>query len=177
MAARPSSSAAINISYIMKNETKKQIINMLKIDQQAISDFTSNKLTRVDWLDIVVNNTKNIISIFNKHGVAKLKSDGKDVYEAMLVLVLHSGDVDFMTNFLNKLVALPEEEFLKSDIAYITDKICSFKKLPQLYGTQYKVINGKNFFLPIADISKVNHLRANVKLPPIIISPDTYDFN
>ncbi|MFA6446869.1 MAG: DUF6624 domain-containing protein [Patescibacteria group bacterium] len=59
-------------------------------------------------------------------------------------------------------------DFGPKEKAFLTDRICMNNNLPQLYGTQYKLIDGVRSLYDIKDLAKVNTLRESVGLPPLI---------
>ena len=56
-----------------------------------------------------------------------------------MLVVLHSGDVEFLDQSIKNLQNVDPISIQKRDIAYMIDKARVIQKLPQLYGTQYNI--------------------------------------
>lgn len=140
---------------------------MLGDDQLAIKDFSNGKISKEKWTQGVSERMREVANIMASHGIARKDLHGQAAYKAMIALILHSGDLELMRKYLNNHEELSGVSVDISDRATITDKMCVISNKPQVYGTQYKIVNNAVVFGPIEDVSTVNLRRASLGLVPI----------
>lgn len=148
--------------FFIKNMMQK-IINeldtMLLEDQLVLKEFVGGKIEKSKWQERVTKQTSRIKKIFEEFGGAKKKTDGTEAYRAMFILILHSGDVELMEKYLTWHRQSDTKEIELADQAFLIDKIRILSNQPQLYGTQYKIVDSGIVFLPIEDVQDVNRKR------------------
>ena len=141
----------------------QKIINelhaMLLEDQLALKEFVSDKIEKSKLQERVAKQTSRIKKIFKDFGGAKKKTDDTEAYKAMFILILHSGDVELMEKYLTWHRQSDIKEIELTDQAFLTDKIRVLSNQPQVYGTQYKIIDSEIVFLSIEDAQNVNRKR------------------
>lgn len=152
----------------MPEDTKKELILMLKEDQLALKDFYAGKISRESLIKKATEHTTKVIEIFKEFGIARIDSDGEEAYKAMLVLILHSGDIESMQKYLGELKSLGEKSAHPQDRAFVIDKICVLSNKPQVYGTQFrKNEKGEMEPLPIEDEANIDKRRQEIGLKPL----------
>ncbi|MCH8888820.1 hypothetical protein IID26_00110 [Patescibacteria group bacterium] len=149
----------------MTKDIIKELRGLLKNDQEIIAAFSQRKIDRRIWLERVKKNTTRVKQILKQHGIVT-KQYGENTYKAMLVLVLHSGDIPLMKQYL-EMHRQNDSNVERKDEAMLVDKIKVISGGEQMYGTQYKVKNGSVAFLPIRDEKNVDKRRESLGLPSL----------
>jgi hypothetical protein len=140
----------------LNNEDTVTLETMMETDQQAIKDYRSGKITASDLTEI---NRKNVISvkkIITEIGFPTINLTSRKAYRGAVLVILHSGDLEFMDQSIKNLQNANPISIQKKDIAYMIDKTRVIQKLPQLYGTQYNI--DKDGVLKYIDIEKPEDL-------------------
>jgi hypothetical protein len=87
-------------------------------------------------------------------------------HDAWLLVQHADKDRDFQKKCLELIKdAAAKDEVSKTDLAYLTDRVLVAEGKKQLYGTQFKDINGKLEASPIEDEENVDKRRKEVGLP------------
>ncbi len=128
----------------------------METDQQAIKDFRAGKITASDLTEINRMNVGIVKKIISEIGFPTIIITSQKSYKAAVLVVLHSGDVDFLNESIRNLQNADPTSIQKRDIAYMIDKTRVIQKLPQLYGTQYNI--DKDGVLKYIDIEKPEDL-------------------
>jgi outer membrane protein OmpA-like peptidoglycan-associated protein len=104
-----------------------------------------------------------IKNIINKHGLPKLSEVGKRAAKSSLVILAHAykHHADYIENLLPSIKDLCTIGEIDWDYyAIIYDKWCILKNKPQHYGTQYRLVNGKEQIVECdATIEEINKRR------------------
>lgn len=143
---------------------QEELESMLQDDQQDIAAVRSNAISGETWLDRVRERSSVVESLLDTHGMASVRSDRSGAYKAMLVLILHSGDTRLMKKYLKQHQSTDASNVLMQDRAFIEDKIMLEEMGVQLYGTQFKLVDGAVTLLPIFDEKNVDKRRLKIGL-------------
>lgn len=138
---------------------KKDTITLetiLETDQQAIKDFKTGKITASDLTEINRKNVGIVKNIITEIGFPTINLTSQKAYKGAVLVVLHSGDVDFLNKSIKNLQNADPISIQKRDVAYMIDKARVIQKLPQLYGTQYNI--DKDGILKYIEIEKPEDL-------------------
>src|SRR5262249_26015067 len=94
---------------------------------------------------------------------------GKNGANAAWILVQHADhDRAFQKQCLEFLQeAVKKGEATGEQLAYLTDRVRLGEKKKQVYGTQFRVVDGKIQPYPIQDQAEVDKRRKEVVLPPL----------
>jgi hypothetical protein len=93
---------------------------------------------------------------------------GDSAAEAAWLILQHSPLYDWQEEMLPTLEALAARgEIRPGDLALFTDRVLVHRGRPQRYGSQFAVAGGRLVPSPIADVARVDSLRASVGLPPM----------
>lgn len=114
-------------------------------------------------------NIKRLKEIIAEIGWPNCSKVGEDASISAWLLVQHAVfDREFQEQCLNMMMAEPEEEVRKIEIAYLTDRILVAKELPQRYGTQFYKNNetGKNILRDVEDPVNLEVRRKQMGLEP-----------
>lgn len=146
----------------------KDIIAMRDSDQ----DMREKSLEDDSWDEEVdKKNTERMKEIVEKIGWPSISKVGREASEAAWLLVQHADhDVEFQSQCLSLMQRLPVGDVSLQDVALLTDRIRVNKGLSQIYGTQFRQIDGKHVPKDIEDMGNVDKRRAEMGL-------DTLDEN
>lgn len=139
-----------------KQNYTTNLVSLSDTDQQAIKDYKAGKILAPELARINKKNVEIVKHIISKIGFPTIKSTSKNAYKAAVIVVLHSGDIQLLTQSINALQNADETLIDKRDIAYMIDKVRIAQNLPQLYGTQYKI--SKDFDIKYIDIDNPDEL-------------------
>jgi hypothetical protein len=113
-------------------------------------------------------NTAWLKTVVEKHGWPTITLVGRDGAGAAWLLVQHADrDRKFQRQCLDLMAALPKDEVSQSNFAYLTDRVLLAEGKKQLYGSQYKLVDGKLKPRPIEDEANVDKRRSEVGLMPL----------
>lgn len=150
---------------------RQEILQMVKEDQAArkeiLKTLAPDATARRKIADIDRKNTTRMKEIIAKHGWPGKSLVGEDGAHAAWLLVQHADrDRAFQKQCL-KLIerAVKAREATAADLAYLTDRVLVAEKKKQLYGTQFRTIDGKMEPYPIADEKNLDQRRKEAGLP------------
>jgi len=160
------------------NPKLKELIIMYFNDQNDRGNYEEELLHKYDLNKDSIIYTGNVdiinlekLKIILKDSFPKKKEVGRDGMLAIFFVTQHCRDIEFQEFVLAYMEKnLLNDEFENSDYAYLFDRICFNKNIPQKFGTQVKYTNKKNgtvIFHPILDSLNVDSLRKNMGLSPI----------
>lgn len=152
---------------------RRELLKMVKEDQDARKAILKTpspdaparrKITVIDR-----KNTARLKEIVNKHGWPGKSLVGDDGAHAAWLLVQHADrDHEFQKRCLTLLQrAVKTREASAADLAYLTDRVLVAEKKKQIYGTQFRTVDGKMKPYPIADEKNVDSRRKEVGLPTL----------
>ena len=120
--------------------------------------------SRIDW-----RNTARMKLIVDEFGWPTRSMVGKDGAKAAWLMAIHADhDTKFQRKCLDLMkAALKHDEVSAIYVAYLTDRVRTREGRPQVYGTQYGVIDGVRQYFPIEDLKQVGKRRDEVGLPPL----------
>lgn len=143
-------------------EIASEILAMREVDQ----DMRDRNLVDDSWDEEVDRqNTLRMKEMITKIGWPTIPKVGEEASEAAWLLVQHADhDVEFQESCLALMLALPESEASKHDIAYLTDRIRVNRKQGQIYGTQFTQTNGKHIVREIEAPESIDERRLSMGL-------------
>jgi hypothetical protein len=117
--------------------------------------------------DIDVQNTAWMKEIVDKYGWPGKSLIGEDGAQKAWLMVQHADhDRAFQKRCLQLLeTAVKKGEAKPENLAYLTDRVRVGDKQKQIYGTQFREMNGKQEPFPIEDEANVDKRRKEVGLP------------
>ncbi len=152
-------------------ELRRLVGRMINRDQdaraEAVAAMRQGDEDRRNALDrqiaeIDVENRISLRDIFEKHGFPTPEMIGRDGVSSVFLLVQHADDdPDFQARALALAEPLMQRRGMsRQQYAMLTDRVLLARDQPQLYGSQYKVEQGKVVVLPLADPENVDARRA-----------------
>ena len=137
----------------MEKETKYQDIIQALREMFAVDQKMRERAEKEpDFWDYAIDaaNTERLKEIVSRIGWPSVSLVGKEASHQAWLLVQHADkDLAFQEECLRAMLALPEGEVSKHNIAYLTDRIRMNKKVPQLYGTQYLLDQETGLYAPL----------------------------
>jgi hypothetical protein len=156
------------------NDTLRQeLLRMVKEDQDArntalMSQFTDAAALR-QMEEIDRKHLPRLKEIVQQYGWPGRSLVGEDGSHAAWLLLQHADrDRDFQKRCLKLLqAAVKAAEASGAELAYLTDRVRVGDKKKQVYGTQFRQVEGKLEAYPIEDEANVDQRRKEVGLPPL----------
>ena len=152
---------------------RDELLRMAKEDQE-IRDRASraryaDAAINARWAEVDRKNTARLKAIVAERGWPGKGLVGPDGAQAAWLLVQHADrDRDFQRRCLTLLEqAVKAGEASGVHLAYLTDRVRVGDGRPQLYGTQFLTIDGREELQPIEDQAHVDERRKAVGLPPL----------
>lgn len=141
----------------------KEIILASKIDQET--RFLPDPEPRIRKYLIYATDAVHSYRIRNwikDYGYPTLESVGEEALHMFWLLAQHQDhDLVLMEDCLKNCHFAPQDE------AFLTDRVCTVKGVPQIYGTQFKPVNGERTLYPVENMEKVDELRSQKGLEPL----------
>lgn len=164
----------------LNNPKLKELIIMYFNDQYDRGNYEEELLIKygLNKDSILYHGNIDIINleklkIILKDSFPKKKEVGRDGLHAIFYVTQHCRDIEFQEFVLLYMKEnLLKDEFEKSDYAYLYDRVCFNKKIPQQYGTQFEYVSKKNGIIrlhPVVDSLNLDSLRKSMGLSPISI--------
>jgi hypothetical protein len=158
---------------VPKDALRQELLAMVKEDQEARNAALktgfgdSAAARRVEEIDR--KNTARLKEIVAKYGWPGRTLVGDEGAHAAWLLVQHADrDRAFQKDCLVLMRAVVRRgEVSAKDLAYLTDRVLVGENKKQVYGTQFKVADGKMVPSPIEDPANVDKRRKEVGLPPL----------
>jgi len=155
----------------INRRVRKQIVLMHESDQYwrmvCLAGKMDEKLPackKVKAIDL--ENTRKLRQITKKHGFPNADLIGLDVVGNVFTMIIHSSSIEFQKENLPYLrQAAQTNQYIKPEIALLTDKILVAEKKPQIYGTQFRTEAGKMYLEETIEPEKLNERRAEMNLP------------
>lgn len=156
-------------------ELRRRVGRMVNRDQdlrgEAVAAMRQGDEERRKALDrqiaqIDAENRASLRDIFEKHGFPTPEMIGRDGVSSVFLLVQHADDdPDFQARALELAEPLMQRRGMsRQQYAMLTDRVLLAREQPQLYGSQYKVEQGKVSVLPLADPDNVDARRARMAM-------------
>jgi hypothetical protein len=119
-------------------------------------------------LRIDKENTERLAAIVERYGWPTSTLVGRDGANAAWLLVQHADENrKFQRKCLDLMTQAPRDEVSQKDVAYLTDRVLLAEGKKQLYGTQFRMEDGKCKPKSLEDEANVDKRRAEVGLPPL----------
>ena len=140
-------------------EIASEIKAMTDIDQ----DMREKNIQDGEFWDesVDLKNTARMKEIIDKIGWPTISKVGKKASHDAWLLVQHADkDIEFQKHCLGLMKQQPKGEVSLHNIAYLEDRV----RVPQLYGTQFQLIEGKFVPREIEDVENVDQRRKEMGL-------------
>lgn len=154
-----------------KPELQKQLLNMAQQSQQIqarqkskVSETLKNMAT-----DITQLHTQTLNKIVQLQGWPTKEQVTEEGVKAAFELVNHANNLSFQQNMLPFIIQsyMDKQGISGEAVAIFTDKVSIAQGKSQVFGTQADFISGKIVFFQIQNQDSVDHLRAQMGMPPL----------
>jgi hypothetical protein len=156
-------------------QLKQELLKMVEEDQSIRKDVMSSPeeqrpaLTK-EMEAIDTRLTARLKEIVAQNGWPTIALVGAKASQAAATMLIHSPDHDWQTALLPELEALvAKDEIIGSDMALLADKISVSRGELQVFGTQFKRVEGKIVMLPVKNPERLEERRCQYLLPPISV--------
>ena len=148
----------------MNKTLAKKIGMWKKADQKIRLSFNwpkdlknKKKISRLRKIDDA--NYKKIIDLISVYGYPTSKLVGKKAMKSFWLVIQHQNRHPGLQK-----ACLKKCDFGKSEVAYLTDRILVHENKKQIYGTQFKLKNGRYVLCPLRNYTHVSKLRKSAGL-------------
>jgi len=143
----------------------KQLQQMVDVEQN-MRERSQEENTWDETVDI--QNTEQMKQLIATIGWPSISKVGAEGSENAWLLVQHADlDVEFQSLCLNLMKDVPLYDIDPTNIAYLEDRVCVNTGAEQVYGTQFRQVDGRHVPLPIRDIDQVDARRAAMGMDPL----------
>ena len=153
----------------MNEELRTELLARADRDQTARKSLPpAERAGQWEQLIAPVNrdNTARMREIVADHGWPGYALAGVDGAHAAWLLVQHA-PAEFQEECLPLLEdAVGRDDAAPRDLAYLTDRVLMHRGEPQVYGTQYQVIDGRLRLWTVREPETLDQRRAALRLPP-----------
>lgn len=151
---------------------RDELLRMGSLDQTARAgmDVQSMADTIMARASLAIDSvlTRRLDSIVEEHGWPTWTMVGKEAASHAFRIVQHSPSDAFQRRMLALIEsAASAGEATPSDVAMLTDRLRTHDGLPQLYGTQFRIVDGELVPFPIENPEGLDQRRAAVGLVPM----------
>ena len=156
----------------MNDSLRAELLERMEKEQnlrQELIDHPDDIRLLMRMLEADAQNTMWLDEVIEQHGWLTFSLVGEDAAQAAFLIVQHSPANQFQKKCLPLLEeAVHQNEAAMISLVYLTDRIRTFERKPQVYGTQGQPnSDGVIVPLPIEDEEHVDDRRKAVGLEPI----------
>jgi hypothetical protein len=152
----------------MNLELRSRLLEMLETDIKIRQEFSisPDSIKRNTLLELDRIHTAQVKIWFLEYGWLTTDLVGEDGAEAFFMLVQHADQNSaFQNAALEKLeLAVNAKQAKPEFLAFLTDRLRIAAGLPQVYGTQMRVVNDKLEPFEIEDVEQLNTRRSSLGL-------------
>jgi hypothetical protein len=147
------------------DKLRQELLRRMQADQEARKSFLSHSAFK-RMKEIDHDNTERMKEIIKQFGWPGKSLVGTDGANAAWLLVQHADhDPSFQKQCLELLqAAMKKGEATCQQLAYLTDRVLTGENKKQVYGTQFRRVDGKLLPFPIEDEANVDKRRKEVGL-------------
>lgn len=150
---------------------RRELLEMGRVDQEVRQGITPERLQDTAFMRRMMRtdsaHTVRIREILRVHGWPGIGRVGPEAAGAAFLLVQHTADNELQREALRMMQAAPPGDVALPDLALLTDRVRVRQGLPQLYGSQFSVVDGRWVADPIEDVARLDERRASMNLPPM----------
>src|SRR5215469_4282515 len=151
----------------MDPQTYRAIATELLAMAQADQEMRAKAIKDMRQWDASVDqrNTARIMAIVGEIGWPTISRVGAAASQRAWLLVQHAtAEPEFMKRCLTLMRDAQTGDVAPENMAYLEDRILTMEGKPQIYGTQFRIIDGVIELFPIEDPDHVDQRRARVGL-------------
>jgi hypothetical protein len=150
---------------------RRELLQMGRLDQEVREGFSAERVQDTAYIGRMMRvdsaHTTRMREILRMHGWPVISLVGEDAAAAAFLLVQHTADNDLQRAALALMEAAPGGEVSLPDLAMLSDRVRVRQGLPQRYGSQFSLVDGRWIADPIDDLARLDERRASMGLPPM----------
>lgn len=150
---------------------RRELVEMGRLDQEVRRDLTPQRMQdtaiMLRMMRVDSAHTERMRAILSVHGWPGMTLVGEDGAKAAFLLVQHSPSNELQQQALSAMEGMAPGEVSRQDRALLFDRVRVRAGLPQLYGTQFSLVDGKFVADQIEDPADLDARRASAGLPPM----------
>ncbi|HEY0021167.1 MAG TPA: DUF6624 domain-containing protein [Longimicrobium sp.] len=150
---------------------RRELLQMGRLDQEVREGFSAERVQDTAYVGRMMRvdsaHTTRMREILRTHGWPGISLVGEDAAAAAFLLVQHTADNDLQRTALSLMEAAPRGEVSLPDLAMLSDRVRVRQGLPQRYGSQFSLVDGRWIADPIDDLARLDERRASMGLPPM----------
>lgn len=163
---------ADSVPALTHSSLSEQLVRMGLLDQTVRVGFTVNTAADTGFLRATLGIdsllTQRLRRIIDEYGWPTWSMVGESAANAAFLIAQHSPSDRFQREVLPLLeAAAAADEAASSDVALLTDRVRTHDGKPQVYGTQFRIIDGVLIPYPIEDLASLDERRARAGLMPM----------
>ena len=174
-AALATAAAAQSPARVQNEELRREILRMIEEDQAAREHLgEGGKMpTAAEVLALQASDearTKRLLEILKRPGFPSVRMVGKDATRAFVTMLLHSRSLELQKKALPHVErAARRGEIPMDDYAMLVDDKLNNEGKPQLYGTNFELVEGKLSLSKTQDPSHLDARRRKLGLTPVTV--------
>ncbi|MSR73094.1 hypothetical protein EXS61_00585 [Candidatus Parcubacteria bacterium] len=141
-----------------------QLESLLDKDQTNIKLFREDKISEDNLVQIQKDNFIFIKQFIKENGFPFINVSSEKAYRAAFLVIQHSGETAYLQETIDLFNNKTDKEIIKSDLAYLIDRVRILNKQLQLYGTQYRIEHKNVTFFDLEDESNIEKRRKEMNM-------------
>ncbi len=150
---------------------RRELLEMGRVDQEVREGFSAERAQDSAYVRRMMRvdsaSSARMREILAVHGWPGISLVGSEAAGAAFLLVQHTSDNDLQRQALALMEAAARGEVALPDLALLSDRVRVRQGLPQLYGSQFSLKDGRWVADPIDDLARLDERRASMGLPPM----------
>ena len=153
-------------------ELRNQLLRMGLLDQTVRLGFSVDVATDTAFIraSLAIDSvlTSRLRRIIDQDGWPTRSMVGREAAQAAFLIVQHSPSDAFQRDVLPALeAAAAASEASAADVALLEDRTLTHDGKPQIYGSQFRIVDGELVPYPIQDLARLDERRASAGLVPM----------
>jgi hypothetical protein len=150
---------------------RRELLEMGRVDQEVREGFSAERAQDSAYVRRMMRvdsaSSARMREILSVHGWPGISLVGPEAAKAAFLLVQHTSDNELQRQALALMEAAPRGEVALPDLALLSDRVRVRQGLPQRYGSQFSLKDGRWIADPIDDLARLDERRGSMGLPPM----------
>jgi hypothetical protein len=155
---------------VIPDSVREELVRMGAEDQQIRQGLSPERMQDTVFAKAMLRGdsvrTARLLAIVEKYGWPDAARVGQEATGAAFLILQHSPADEFQQQMLPVLEELAARgEVPRSEAAMLVDRVLMRQDLPQRYGTQFKMFEGRWVLHPVEDEDHLEERRREMRLP------------